>query len=171
MGLAPIMFAILWPQRWRQRLAKQVWWRSFVTTRGDYKSSFYEFGSTILIIQEQVKHRTKKRKRSRFELRQSQGGVLYVWLSGEYSQRVTAMRNGGYLELLSNISISLVAIVNTPLSSRECRKQLLPWIRCAVRQTMTQRGFLTLPPLKSAARVAYWKTSLTPSPVRAEHSR
>jgi len=45
-------------------------------------------------------------------MRQSQG-VLYVWLSGECSPGVRAMRNGGYLELLSKMSMSIIVIVNT----------------------------------------------------------
>lgn len=79
------------------------------------QSSFYEFSSTIIIIQEVVKHRTKNRKgglSSRFEMRESQG-VLYVWSSGGCSPGVTAMRNRGYSELLSNMSMSTIAIVNT----------------------------------------------------------
>jgi hypothetical protein len=34
-----------------------------------------------------------------------------------------------------------------------------------------QWGFLPLDRVRRAARVAYWKTSRTPSPVLAEHSR
>ena len=90
LGWAPKTFAILFAILWSQQLRVEVGQTSLaVTTRGDYKNSF-----TILIIQEQVKHRTKKRKRSRFELRQSQGGVSYVWLSGEYSTHDSDEKQG-----------------------------------------------------------------------------